>query len=287
MALIVSESTYLWETFYQQTFRIGPYESAALHTIAQFFNTRFEKPSRTLHNLTSAVLSVEPKKYFTSPVSMSPAVRTLIERFCTFYAFLDQINECKQILILEPTIESFDIFTGETNNSGIALFASSDQTCGTMDLYTGSATDWLYHILVNGFVHPMTREPIRSFGTIEYFTGSSLEATVVHSIPPRPVAHEIMNEQFEFPMALDNMPVYFYDLILFEEEYGIPQDRTLSAYYHAPPVPIEIIDLYNDVIEEALLVQINSAINSAPNAFEDDETLSQVSHSTETNFLNA
>lgn len=100
---------------------------------------------------------------------------------------------------------------------------------GPKDEYLGTVTSWAYHVLLNGAVHPATREPIQAFAckSLEHFnelpkalrlSRTERSALAAALVSERPEDSEVVPE----------------DLDDFEQEYDIPDDRSFYLLHFQP-----------------------------------------------------
>ena len=165
------------------------------------------------------LLSLDLKAYIYDYYSMGTSIRLLLTRLMSFGNILLVSIDSKK----EPVIGT-DIFSGETFTEDPKTCAWAITSSGPKKEFLGTFESWLYHVLLNGPIHPATREPIVGFlGPLELFKSALPRCSKLTRNERLHLAQGLASKRPNEPM-LNKLAIKF-----FEEDYLVPIDR--SFYY--------------------------------------------------------
>ena len=195
--------------------------------LSQYLNEK--RPDlNQIQSLIQTLLASDPNLYIYSRFSMGKPMRNILKRLCKLRKLFNKTN-------IEPNIETVfletespvDIFTADLALGPTILYATTPTGCKIES--SGSPDSWAYHCLINGFVHPTTREEIIGFGTIDCGKVNNDYNVEDHL---NPVFHYDYDKNIDLEASLSkviadiNEPIAPVEVMLFELECGIPSDRS-------------------------------------------------------------
>lgn len=178
----------------------------------------------------SLALSMYPTRYFVHQKDFSPVLRKLLSRYVDVCEmFLHASGQ--EVVIMTDDVEDLpqDIFTADKMNE-TEMHVYGITASGSKDGAVGTVSGWAYHCLLNGFIHPLTREPLLNMGKI----AMDVPPVVVDSFPMLTLAQvdqlKMIDTHYEEPELLSKHEGYD-GLHAFEKLYGIPADRAFSLQF--------------------------------------------------------
>lgn len=212
-------------------------ESSALVALMPWLKERSGAATQ-LKATTSALLSVKPKATFVRPACMAPAARELLRRYVAAH---DQLSApgAVQIIIDDSLTDELpmDVFTGETLSGGQELLYAITAE-GPQESIASTSGSWLYHMCLNGAVHPANRAPITGFGRVSVFGAAADGAAAdgaagsgFYTMPADlmgPLRASLATPDVPPDAAQDQAPIALGSLMAFEDRYGVPPERQLS-----------------------------------------------------------
>lgn len=167
--------------------------------------------------LMSTLLVVEPHDYIYDDFTFVAATMKLLQRVLDFNSLITNTMANFPVLPL-PKEQTSDLFGSDTEDKIWAVTAS-----GSKPSYVGDANDWSYNSILNGNLHPATREPILRF---EYFNLNAFNnLSCIFKLS------RIEFNKLRYDLSLENNALKCSDLdsiIDFEDYYDIPEERRYS-----------------------------------------------------------
>ena len=249
-----------------QCFEFDPFETTELVRLILWIQkeSNFET---YLKCIGSVCCSIDSNAYFTSYLSVSKALRTLMLRFCEAWYLFD--SQMHSIVVVESDEAISDIFAAEESGQ-VGVFAATQSRLHEHSV--GTAKAWLLHCLLNGFQHPMTRENILMFGVIErYVPGDPIDsrASAFQEMPKKPRDMDILYRSLLIPFLIDNTIITYDEVIFIEQTFSIPDDRCFSQFLLDD---LMFIEQYDDDIHGPI-VNANNALLDIENNIENDVEL--------------
>jgi len=170
--------------------------------------------------LMNILLSVDPNWYIYNLYTMGHSIRIILRRLCDFMELQNgqQHQAPQQVSPKAPAASMASM--ADSSKEDIFTFEEVQEPVWTNDMpqYSASFDSWAYHCLVNGLVHPMTRQEIRSLhgNSSEPFTFTKSQI-------------KKLRQSLEVPMELDNSPIDLTQITIFESIYSIPHERCYST----------------------------------------------------------
>ena len=170
--------------------------------------------------LMNTLLTVEPNDYIYDDFTMTSVTNKLLKRVLDFNTLIKETMAHFPVLPL-PANDTTDLFGSEAPDKIWAVTAS-----GPKNMYVGDANDWSYSCILNGNLHPATREPILHF---QYFSLNAFSSLSCIFKLSRTEYKKLKNElTFENDSPQNNN---LDSIELFEEFFNIPHERRYSAIH--------------------------------------------------------
>jgi hypothetical protein len=170
--------------------------------------------------LMNTLLTVEPHDYIYDDFTMTAATKKLLWRVLDFNNLIQETFAHFPMLPL-PANDTTDLFGSDVPDKIWAVTAS-----GPKNMYVGDANDWSYNCILNGNLHPATREPILYFQYFNLNAFSSLSCIFKLSRTEVKKIKNELNQENDSPKnsALDSIE-------LFEDFFNMPEDRRYSSIH--------------------------------------------------------
>jgi len=177
----------------------------------------------------STLLSVAPTDYINDTAAMARPIRLVLERA---FHFGQLFNDSSRI---ERPATTSDIFTSDepTETSFCAVTAS-----GALAQYCGSEVSWAYHFILNGHLHPASREPVSKL----LFFGPSTKSTLPDLFFIKEVRDTVTQAMTKKPNEVLELTTPMTGA-LFEIYHGVPSERSYSVNILCMPV-----SMYSDLL---------------------------------------
>jgi hypothetical protein len=196
---------------------LGAAEAMAIDRVIQFISQKLEVPEQRAIGTLSVGASTE---YFTSAVNFIKPLRKILGHYIRLSQLLRAPTTPILLIDVESSDQPVDLFTAEPTDS--ALYATTSSASFSDSV--GLPESWAHHILANGAIHPISREPIQSLGAM----GSAV--LLIPGLPLlTPEEEAALAQEILEPAPLCHMPIIKQELIQFEDLYGIPEERRYSA----------------------------------------------------------
>lgn len=171
----------------------------------------------------STILAVRPSDFINDASCMTRPIRDILVRANYFgRLFSNSKAICTAEAINEASdgaIEgSIDIFTSEAPESGSFCAETPD---GLLTNYFGSDDSWAYHFIINGPLHPATRQYISALAYIGQKKATTFPHVFLNKASQDILQEKLMgpvNEVLEVPTAITSA--------LFEVYHKVPEDRS-------------------------------------------------------------
>jgi hypothetical protein len=166
--------------------------------------------------LMNILLSVDPNWYIYNLYTMGHSIRIILRRLCDFMEL-----QCSS-MPKDSIVSNEDLFTFEVLQDPVWT--------NDMPQYSASYDSWAYHCLVNGPVHPMTRQDIKSMnGTMIGPLNGPNNGTMNEPFTFTKLQIKKLRLSLEVPMDRDNSPIDLTQITIFESIYSIPHERCYST----------------------------------------------------------
>ena len=194
------------------------------------------------------LLSLDLKAYIYDHYSMGTSIRLLLSRLMAFGDILLVSSDSQK----QPIVGT-DIFSGECFTEDPKTCAWATTASGPKKDFLGTFESWLYHILLNGPIHPATREPIVGFlGPLELFKAALPRCCKLTRNERLHLAQGLASKRPSEPM-LNRMAIKF-----FEEDYLVPVDRSFyNLHYYDEDTESTISVLSSDDENVGQVNQLN------------------------------
>ena len=182
----------------------------------------------------SILLSLDESEYIYDNYSMGTAIKKLVRRLHEFSTLILDSVETKEPLL------GTDIFSGEMHYDKEATGLVFACTPNIKLEFLGDFESWAYHCLINGCVHPATREPITHFACKTLIDIAALPKCLKLTRSERnSLMSGILSQR-------PNSPVLnLFDIEDFEYNYDIPVERSFLELHGDPiALPQQHVHIY-------------------------------------------